>query len=360
MYPAQYLSRPWLVHIRLDLSFRQAIARLWPSVQLGIQSHLARAIIPDTGEICGLAISELIYRIVFLLVLLSCAATLRAEGYSPQGADSCLPCHGKGMPKSATAIFLTKHASRTDPDSPFASLQCETCHGPGEAHVNGRQRGKNVPPKVIFGPKSTTPAQVQNQICLDCHTDHGRLGWMGSRHETADISCASCHQIHRERDRVFDPLAQQETCFNCHAKRRTDALKTSSHPLRFGNMSCSNCHDPHNGNNDFLLLRSTVNETCYLCHAEKQGPFLWEHAPVAEDCSLCHQPHGSNHAALLKRRPPLLCQQCHSPQGHPSTAFTAEEIEDSFSNRFLLGRACLNCHSQVHGSNHPSGATLHR
>jgi hypothetical protein len=26
----------------------------------------------------------------------------------------------------------------------------------------------------------------------------------------------------------------------------------------------------------------------------------------------------------------------------------------------MLGRACLNCHSQVHGSNHPSGATLHR
>jgi hypothetical protein len=55
-----------------------------------------------------------------------------------------------------------------------------------------------------------------------------------------------------------------------------------------------------------------------------------------------------------------LCQQCHSPAGHPSLAYTSELFDDSSQNRFMLGRACLNCHSQVHGSNHPSGATLHR
>lgn len=297
---------------------------------------------------------------IVLVASLAYAATLQAQDYSSQGADSCLSCHGEGMPQSASAIFFTQHAARTNPNSPFSKLQCETCHGPGEAHVSGQQRGQPVSPNIIFGKQSKTPIAEQNKICLDCHSHHGRLGWFGSRHETADVACASCHQIHRARDRVFDPLEQQETCFNCHPKRRSDALRASSHPLRFGSMSCSNCHDPHNGDNDFLLLRSTVNETCYLCHAEKQGPFLWEHAPAAEDCTLCHQPHGSNHPALLKKRPPLLCQQCHSPAGHPSTAFTSEQIGDDFSNRFLLGRACLNCHSQVHGSNHPSGATLHR
>ena len=160
-------------------------------------------------------------------------------------------------------------------------------------------------------------------------------------------------------NRDVRPILAQ-ACFECHPKRRADTFKASSHPLRFGNMSCSDCHDPHNGNNDFLLQQASVNETCYTCHAEKRGPYLWEHAPVAEDCILCHQPHGSNHPALLKRRSPLLCQQCHSPAGHPSTAYTSDLAEDSFSNRFMLGRACLNCHSQVHGSNHPSGATLHR
>jgi DmsE family decaheme c-type cytochrome len=298
--------------------------------------------------------------IFIALLLLVSATALQAQDYSSQGADSCLPCHAEGMPKSAAAIFFTKHASRTDSNAPFANLQCETCHGAGQDHVIAQQRGEDVLPLISFGSNSETPVQTQNRACLDCHETQGRLAWFGSRHETQGVACASCHQVHRPRDRVFDSLEQQQTCFACHPKRRADTLKSSSHPLRFGNMSCSDCHDPHNGDNDFLLQELTVNETCYTCHAEKQGPYLWEHAPASENCSLCHQPHGSNHAALLKKRAPLLCQQCHSPQGHPSTAYTSDLIEDEFSNRFMLGRACLNCHSQVHGSNHPSGATLHR
>ncbi len=299
-------------------------------------------------------------KLTFVAVLLSITVPLKAQDYSIHGADSCLPCHGQGAPQSATDIFFTPHASRTDPTAPFAKQQCETCHGPSAEHIFGQQRGENVPPAHIFGTLTETPVEIQNDVCLNCHETHGRLGWFGSRHETADLSCASCHQVHRPRDRVFDSLTQQQVCFDCHPKKRSDTLKASSHPLRFGNMACSDCHDPHNGDNDFLLQQSTVNETCYTCHAEKRGPFLWEHAPVSEDCTLCHQPHGSNHQALLRRRPPLLCQQCHSPAEHPSTAYTSELIEDDFHNRFLLGRACLNCHSQVHGSNHPSGSTLDR
>ena len=268
-----------------------------------------------------------------------------AQDYSRSGADSCILCHGEGSEKPATAIFQTKHASRTDPDTPFSDLQCETCHGPSKEHARAQRRGHDDKPLRAFGPSAHTPAAEQNRVCLECHQTKGRLG---------------CHQVHRERDRVFESLAQQQACFDCHPRRQSDVYKTSNHPLRFGSMACSDCHDPHNGDNDFLLKQSTVNETCYSCHAEKRGPFLWEHAPASEDCTICHQPHGSNHPALLVKRPPLLCQQCHSPAGHPSTAYSSEQIEDDFSDRFLLGRSCLNCHSQVHGSNHPSGSKLHR
>lgn len=297
---------------------------------------------------------------IILILLLIISSGLWAQDYSEQGADSCMPCHYEGQPKSAAAIFFTKHASNTDPRAPFSRLQCETCHGPGQDHVFAQQRSLDVLPENTFGQQSKTPVETQNRICLNCHETKGRLAWFGSRHQVENIACASCHQVHVARDRVFDSLEQQNVCFDCHPKRRSDTLKASSHPLRLGNMSCTDCHDPHNGANDFLLQELTVNETCYTCHAEKQGPYLWEHAPAAENCSLCHRPHGSNHPALLKKRPPLLCQQCHSPEGHPSTAYTSEQTGNSFSNRFMLGRACLNCHSQVHGSNHPSGATLHR
>jgi len=303
--------------------------------------------------------------IVRLVVTACCAVLLwpgnaAAAGYSRSGADSCLLCHSEGSEKPAVAIFDTPHGARSDPNAPFARLQCETCHGPSADHARAARHGDRVMPTRIFGAGSRTPVAEQNSVCFGCHDTRGRMGWIGSRHQTAQVSCASCHQIHRGRDRVFDSLAQQQACFTCHPKRRADTFKPSSHPLRFGEMSCSSCHDPHNANNDFLLRAATVNETCFECHAEKRGPFLWEHAPATEDCDLCHQPHGSNHPALLAKRPPLLCQQCHSAEGHPSVAYTSDAVADDFNNRFLLSRGCLNCHSQIHGSNHPSGATLHR
>lgn len=40
------------------------------------------------------------------------------------------------------------------------------------------------------------------------------------------------------------------------------------------------------------------------------------------DCSNCHVPHGSNHRNLLQARTPFLCQQCHLAPFHPSNAET--------------------------------------
>ena len=86
----------------------------------------------------------------------------------------------------------------------------------------------------------------------------------------------------------------------------------------------------------------------------------WEHAPVAEDCSLCHESHGSVNDRLLTARGPALCQQCHSAAFHPSVAFGADSIGNARTGQNMVGKNCLNCHSQVHGSNHPSGARLTR
>jgi DmsE family decaheme c-type cytochrome len=108
------------------------------------------------------------------------------------------------------------------------------------------------------------------------------------------------------------------------------------------------------------LVRQTLNDTCYQCHAEKRGPYLWEHAPVSEDCGLCHAPHGSNHPGMLTRRAPLLCQSCHSQSGHPSVPQTADGLANGVPSQFLLAQSCMNCHTQVHGSNHPSGSKLMR
>jgi len=292
----------------------------------------------------------------------STAATAQSESPPPlsrRGATSCLRCHDKEGEFPIMGMFNTAHASRTDPRSPFSSAQCETCHGPGGTHER-IPRDEATPPMLTFGMDAETPVLEQNDICLSCHGDQDRMGWVGSAHDEQEVPCASCHEVHTEHDPMADAQTQQQVCFDCHPRTRAQTFQASSHPLRFGKMTCSSCHSAHNGHNDYQLVETSINDTCYTCHAEKRGPFLWEHAPVAEDCSECHSAHGSNHAAMLTQRPPLLCQQCHMPGGHPSIAYTSDSPDSTYESRFLLGASCSNCHTQVHGSNHPSGVTLTR
>jgi len=137
-------------------------------------------------------------------------------------------------------------------------------------------------------------------------------------------------------------------------------------PVLEGKMSCSDCHEPHGSITRPLLRGDSVNETCGGCHAEKRGPFLWEHAPVRENCANCHAPHGSNHERLLVSARPFLCQQCHIPPlGHAGQFYRADQtaaavLPGGTPSARVIGRSCQNCHSAVHGSNHPSGARLQR
>ena len=298
---------------------------------------------------------------------------MQAGIFTKKGADTCIKCHDEDSDYPVFDIFKTKHGQKSDKRSPFAQLQCEACHGPGVAgaaamqealdrggHVGKVRRGEKRPPILNFGLKSDEPVEKQNSMCLTCHQDEQHIGWKGSTHESADIACASCHQIHVARDPVLMDMTQPDICFECHKKQREQFYMPSVHPVRFGQMTCTECHNTHGSVARRLMVKPTLNQTCYTCHAEKRGPFTWEHAPVPEDCSLCHKPHGSIHPALLRTRPPYLCQRCHSQQAHPSGAYTTNGLPGGTPSGFLLAGSCLNCHSQVHGSNHPSGVKLMR
>ncbi len=313
--------------------------------------------------------SQLISRSIALLVLGIAGAsvtgaqtedTSEAEvPYSRKGADTCISCHDDQV---SLAVFRTKHAVPSDSRSPFGhgQLQCEACHGPGGNHGRRIRRGQERPPVIQFGSHEPTEVSVQNGICLDCHTADVGFGWHGGSHDDEDVSCADCHVSHAARDDVLQTSTQPEVCFNCHQLQRSETLKAFSHPFFEGKMDCSGCHSPHGATIDAQLVRQTLNDTCYQCHAEKRGPYVWEHAPVTEDCSLCHSPHGSNHPGMLTSRAPLLCQSCHSQFGHPSIPHAADGLASGTPSQYLLGQSCMNCHEQVHGSNHPSGSKLMR
>lgn len=280
------------------------------------------------------------------------------ESYSRRGADSCLACHDDAV---TLAVFQNDHGDPRNPDAPFGhtQLQCEACHGPGGAHAGRVRRGQERPPVIEFGSNGAASVDQQNQQCLTCHkSDVG-----GARHDAHDatgVACANCHTSHANRDAVLMPARQTPVCLGCHTGQRTAGLKPFAHPLDEGKMACNACHSVHGSDGEHQLTRATVNQTCYQCHAEKRGPFVWEHAPVAEDCSLCHDAHGSNHPGMLTQRGPFLCQGCHAQAGHPSLANDAGGLPEGRPSQYLLGQNCMNCHSQVHGSNHPSGSRLMR
>jgi len=279
--------------------------------------------------------------------------------YSRNGADTCIACHD--VPE-IMSLFRTPHAVPTDSRTPFGAgqLQCEACHGPGAAHAGRVRRGQERPPVIDFGSDSGTEVSVQNGMCLDCHSNNVGFAWHGGEHDANEVACADCHQSHIAHDPVLTIAAQPEVCFDCHQQQRSQAMKPYSHPFDEGKMDCSGCHSSHGQTTELMFVRQTLNDTCFDCHAEKRGPYLWEHAPVAEDCSNCHNPHGSNNPGMVSLRGPMLCQSCHSQAGHPSIANDPDGLADGTASKYLLGRNCLNCHTQVHGSNHPSGSKLMR
>jgi len=272
-----------------------------------------------------------------------------SEGkYSKKGADSCLMCHKKNA--TVMALFDGVHGQDSPANSPMAGLQCEACHGPQGKHNKG---GKE--PMIAFGKESKLDAASQNSTCLGCHNDPKQMAWHSSSHNLDEVACVDCHQIHTAKDPVMDKLSVNDTCTSCHLEAKAAMNKRSSHTMQWDQMTCIDCHNPHGSMGESALNQLTINDTCYSCHAEKRGPFLWEHEPVVENCSTCHNPHGSINSTLLKSRAPLLCQQCHMDDGHASRV-VPQDGQDAFGG----GKSCLNCHSQIHGSNHPAGSKLQR
>ncbi|MBL8298322.1 MAG: DmsE family decaheme c-type cytochrome [Rhodanobacteraceae bacterium] len=285
------------------------------------------------------------------------ATNPRAADATPVGERVCVACHqleSEHFTHTLHALGLYA-AAKSDPTIPV----CETCHGAGSAHAKNPAGAGLI---IGYTRSSATPVAEQTGICLGCHQGGAREHWAGSIHQRNDLSCSDCHNPMAKfsADGLLARRSINDTCAQCHNDVRQQFGRRSHMPLNEGQMSCVDCHNPHGSLTTPLLKTTTVNETCYQCHAEKRGPFLFEHAPVRESCLNCHTPHGSNQHALLVAPMPFLCQQCHSQLGHPNDLQTPASLASgAHPDERLIGRACLTCHAQVHGSNAPSGPKFH-
>lgn len=287
-----------------------------------------------------------------VIAVFAAPAAAQPTGGATWSASDCETCHSTTV---GPAFQRTKHAGLTQ--------SCATCHDDVAEHVKAQTAGDSNGPVPSL--KKKTAAEL-NAKCLGCHESGARASFNGGMHARRNVACTSCHSVHSYKSKTAQlrTARDPETCYTCHQSYRAKAMRTSHHPVREGKMQCSSCHNPHDGINDKMTLRASVNETCYACHAEKRGPFLYEHAPVRENCVACHDPHGSNHERLLVAKQPFLCQRCHF-SGHGITADNLSSLEGlpvapagstvTRSSR-NTERGCKQCHLNIHGSNSPSGA----
>jgi DmsE family decaheme c-type cytochrome len=267
------------------------------------------------------------------------------------GSEMCVMCHDS----EGASLSRTPHGRAADPRSPAARQSCEGCHGPGKAHVDA---GGGIGVGGIVNPGKLSPQQA-SATCTTCHNRGEHALWEGSQHDSRAVSCTTCHSVHdyKSETKQLKEKTQAQVCASCHRDKIAKLDRSGHMPVREGKIECATCHNVHGSTNVRLLRKGdSIAEACTSCHAEKRGPFLWEHASTRDGCVTCHDPHGSSNERMLVAKPPILCQRCHVATRHPSTIYDAAVVGAGANPSIrIFARSCVTCHSAIHGSNHPSG-----
>jgi DmsE family decaheme c-type cytochrome len=266
-----------------------------------------------------------------------------AQASEYAGGDACFACH------DIEAAFKKNphYKTWTDQSLAWSERGCETCHGPAQAHIDG---GGDIGQILSF--KTASPQKISD-TCLDCHLQQvERANFMGSEHGLNSVACTECHSVHTPQESVGLLKARTPAlCYDCHGEVRPEFNKPFHHKVHEGLMKCTDCHNQHGSFARKQLRESTgTDQVCFTCHADKQGPFVFEHAPVKlEGCTLCHQPHGSVNARLLKRHQVnTLCLECHTETPGIPEAVGVPTFHSQTNPRYVN---CTVCHVNIHGSN---------
>lgn len=282
------------------------------------------------------------------------------------GSETCAACHDQ----QSARFGSTKHGKlHTVSSWKGKVVGCESCHGPGKAHVEG---AGDVTKIMSF---KKLDAKAASETCLGCHAGkETHNNFRRGEHWRNNIGCNECHTAHGPDQGAFrvgsttlvnrasdvNPAPamlktnEQQLCITCHSEVKSHFSKPFRHKVLEGTMKCSDCHNAHGGFESKQTKLAVGSEVaCVRCHTDKQGPFVFEHAPLkVEGCSACHTPHGSANPRLLKRHQVRqLCLECHSG--------ITEQLSDGptggpHDQKTLLQRNCTACHTMIHGSNSSS------
>ena len=220
--------------------------------------------------------------------------------------------------------------------------------------------------RTLLAPPTIVGANfVGNKACTECHEEHTSK-FVGSAHARLNLTddkvgvtgCEACHgpgSLHVKaggsKSTIVNPKKSPEACFSCHTDKRGEFSLPNSHQVMNGKMSCSDCHDPHEGKGVRGKGASleAQNETCTKCHSSQEGPFVFKHNAMKEGCVACHSPHGSVNAKMLVARDANLCLRCHlqTTDKNGSIFVGGEDHRTRLQNGTCW---VAGCHEAVHGS----------
>jgi DmsE family decaheme c-type cytochrome len=240
--------------------------------------------------------------------------------------SECAMCHDE-----VVATFRrTAHATAS---GWHLSTACQTCHGPGEAHIEaGGDASQIIRPQLL-------PRRESSDGCLTCHgRKEGHFSARQAIHRLDDVGCIDCHNPHLTTESML-VHSGPELCATCHGSIAAEFELPRAHPLGEGEPGCAGCHDPH----ATVSSRVRPNAGCEGCHFEKAGPYLYAHdVGLVDGCTSCHRVHGSTERHLLRSDSQVnLCYECHSASHTPGW----------HSAPRYLNQKCTACHSAIHGSN---------
>ncbi len=228
------------------------------------------------------------------------------------GAAACADCH------DVVAALRAKDA--------HASVQCETCHGPGAAHV---EAGGDAPIRRPDG----------REACLVCH----RL-LLARPGDFAQVVPAA----HYEFVGVADPETPCTACHDPHEPLYMDRdLRTARlHPL------IHRCRDCHPGRPDETLPRPPDHPAifrCDYCHGAIAADFA-DRPHRRMRCTACHVfiREGESAGRIVRDADPRFCLLCHRAAPFRG-ATAAPSIEwpahlDDVADPGRRDLRCIDCH----------------
>jgi len=192
----------------------------------------------------------------------------------------------------------------------------------------------------------TLDPKADPSTCLTCHEDKtkGR-----SVHSAIAMGCTACHEIRTNKDVTHVKLittSSHALCLTCHADKNADDIKGTVHPPAV--RDCVKCHDPHESDNKFQLLKPEVGDQkenlCLSCHntglnVPEKGS---RHAALDMGCDTCHTTHKTGEVGKpefdyhLTKAPPALCIDCHDVK--------SADLQKAHQNQPFETANCVSCH----------------